>query len=366
MVRAEVTETTVRAQRARFSSLRRALRGLADSALASLIGLLSGTALMWAFGYDAFGAYAALFRGAFMDPGGLMESMAVAVPLTLTALTFSIGLRGGLFNIGAEGQLYFGAIGAIIVGSFVTMPAPFHLLAATASGMLFGMLWSLPIALLKLTRQVHEVFSTIMMNWIAYWLTIYLITYFLADPTRAERALPVRETARYQVIGATLTTVVVPALVLAVVMYVVLWRTTVGFEIRVTGSNIEASRYAGINQYRVYLASIALGGLAAGLAGASQVLGRPPSWTVYATLGNVMNLGYEGLGVALIGRNHPIGIIFAALFYGGLIHGGRFMEFYYGVASEIVRTINGIIIIALAVPELAALLKSALRRDVNA
>jgi ABC-type uncharacterized transport system permease subunit len=361
VVKAEVT-AAVKVQRARLGSLRRALRGLADSALASLIGLLFGAVLMWAFGYDAFGAYAALFRGAFMDPEGLMESMAVAVPLILTALTFAIGVRAGLFNIGAEGQMYLGAIGAIIVGSFMTVPAPFHLLAATASGMLFGMLWSLPVVALKLARQVHEVFSTIMMNWVAYWLTIYLITYFLADPFRAERALPVKETARYQVIGATLTTVVFPALILAVATYLILWRTTVGFEIRVTGSNIEASRYAGIRQYRVYLASIALGGLAAGLAGASQVLGRPPSWTVYATLGNVMNIGYEGLGVALIGRNHPIGIIFAALFYGGLIHGGRFMEFYYGVASEIVRAINGIIIIALAVPELATLLKSVVRR----
>jgi ABC-type uncharacterized transport system permease subunit len=365
VVKAEVT-AAVKIRRARLGSLRRALRGFADSALASLIGLLFGAVLMWTFGYDAFGAYAALFRGAFMDPEGLMESMAVAVPLILTALTFAIGVRAGLFNIGAEGQMYLGAIGAIIVGSFMTVPAPFHLLAATASGMLFGMLWSLPVAALKLARQVHEVFSTIMMNWVAYWLTIYLITYFLADPSRAERALPVKETARYQVIGATLTTVVFPALILAVATYLILWRTTVGFEIRVTGSNIEASRYAGIRQYRVYLASIALGGLAAGLAGASQVLGRPPSWTVYATLGNVMNIGYEGLGVALIGRNHPIGIIFAALFYGGLIHGGRFMEFYYGVASEIVRAINGIIIIALAVPELATLLKSVVRRGQSA
>lgn len=362
----EAEVAAVSARGVRVSPLRRALRGLADSAIASLAGILFGAVLMWAFGYDALGAYAALFRGAFLDLEGLMESTAVAVPLILTALTFSVGVRSGLFNIGAEGQMYLGAIGAILVGSFLALPAPLHLVAATASGMLLGMLWALPVAVLKLARQVHEVFSTIMLNWVAYWLTIYLITYYLADPARAERALPVKETARYQVIGATLTTVVFPAIAFAVATYLILWRTSVGFEIRVTGSGPEASRYAGIRQLRVYLASLALGGLAAGLAGASQVLGRPPSWTVFATLGNVMNMGYEGLGVALIGRNHPIGILFAALFYGGLIHGGRFMEFYFGVASEIVRAINGIIIIALSVPELAVLLKSAVRRGSGA
>jgi simple sugar transport system permease protein len=123
------------------------------------------------------------------------------------------------------------------------------------------------------------------------------------------------------------------------------------------GDNPDAARYAGISIPKAILASFILGGLAAGLAGATQVLGRPPSWTIYATLGNVMNLGYQGIGVALIGRNHPIGGIFAAIFYGGLTHGGRFMEYEAGVSSELVGAINGIIVIALAMPEFIVLIR---------
>jgi simple sugar transport system permease protein len=123
------------------------------------------------------------------------------------------------------------------------------------------------------------------------------------------------------------------------------------------GDNPEAAKYAGASSSRAILLSFAVGGLAAGLAGASQVLGRPPSWTIYATLGNLLNLGFDGIGVALIGRNHPVGGVFAAIFYGGLMNGGRYMEYHVGVSSELVDAINGIIVIALAMPEIVAIIR---------
>jgi len=344
------------------AKIRKILVKVGESIAAICIGIIGGAILMLTYRYDPIVAYRALLLGAFGDIVGIYETLAFATPLMLTALTFGLCVRSGLFNIGAEGQMYMGAIGAVLIGGAISLPPSIHLAAATLFGMLLGGLWGMPAAMLKITRGVHEVVSTIMLNWIAFWLVTYLITYHLTDPLRAERAIPAQETARYTVIGGSLTTVFPVAVFFALFVYFLLWRTTVGYELRVVGYNPDAAKYAGINISKAFIISFFIGGLAAGLAGASQVLGRPPSWTVYATLGNLAYLGFEGLGVSLIGRNHPVGIVLASIFYGGLLHGGRFMEFEAGVASEIVRAINGIIIVTLAIPELYGTVMGVFRR----
>ncbi|MEM4288253.1 MAG: ABC transporter permease [Candidatus Caldarchaeum sp.] len=346
----------------RSERARRILSRVAESILAVAVGLLGGAILMIIYGYDVVTAYRALFLGAFGDLSGILETLAFATPLIMTGLTFGVGVRTGLFNVGAEGQMYLGAVGAVFVAGAVKLPHVIHVIMATAFAMLAAALWSLPAALLKIARGVHEVVSTIMLNWVAFWLVTYLVTYQLADPTRAERAVPAQETARYAVLGASLTTVFLLVIAAALAVYFILWRTTLGYELRVVGHNPDAARYAGINIPKTFIMSFFIGGLMAGLAGASQVLGRPPHWTVFATMGNLINLGYEGIGVSLIGRNHPIGIILASIFYGGLLHGGRFMEFEAGVASELVRAINGIIIISLAVPGSLQIIRKIIRR----
>jgi len=332
-------------------------RPAVESGVAVVIGLVVGALLMLAFGYDPIRAYAALLIGAFGSVAGILETLAFAMPLMVTAVTFAVGVRASLFNIGAEGQMYIGAIGATIVGGGILLPAGVHPIAATVVAMCFGALWALPAAVLKVWRGVHEVVSTIMLNWIAFWFVTYLIRTHLGEPGRAERAIPALPTARYTVIGETLTTMIFVVVVVCIAVTILLWRTGIGFELRLVGDNPEAAKYAGASSSRAILMSFLVGGLAAGLAGASQILGRPPSWTLYASLGNLIGLGFDGIGVALIGRNHPIGGIFAAIFYGGLMHGGRFMEYNVGVASELVDAINGIIVIALAVPEIAEILR---------
>jgi ABC-type uncharacterized transport system permease subunit len=312
---------------------------------------------MIAFGYNPIRAYVALFAGAFGTTSGILESLAFATPLMATAITFAVGVRASLFNIGAEGQMYLGALGATIIGGVVLLPPGIHLIAATACGMLFGALWALPAAILKIWRGVHEVVSTIMLNWIAFWFVTFLVRTYFGDTERAERAIPAMATARYQVLGETLTTVIFVVLIFCVAITILLWRTGIGFELRLVGDNPDAAKYAGASISRAILVSFLVGGLAAGLAGASQVLGRPPSWTLYATLGNILNLGFDGIGVALIGRNHPIGGIAASIFYGGLLNGGRYMEYNVGVSSELVMAINGIIVIALAIPEISTIIR---------
>lgn len=339
-------------------------RPLFESLGTILLGLLAGGVLMLIFRYNPIAAYRAMLVGAFGTPEDIAETLAFATPLMLTAITFAVGVRAGLFNIGAEGQLYLGAIGTVLVASLIPLPAGVHILAVLVAAMLFGALWSLVPGLLKIWRGVHEVISTIMFNWIGFWFSTYLAVNFLVAPGRAEGTRPAMESARLPVLieGSTLTWALIVAVVFCVIVYLFLWGTRSGYELRLVGENPDAARYAGVNARRTLLMSFLLGGLAAGLAGATQIIGRPPAWRLYATLGNVAGMGFDGLGVALIGRNHPLGIIVAAILYGALLHGGRYMEYDVGVQSELVRAINGLIILALSVPEIWSLIQRRFKR----
>ena len=329
------------------------LNPVAESVIAGLIGLAIGAVIMLVYGYDPVAAYISLFRGSFGSVYSWAESLANATPLILTALTFAVAMRGGLFNIGAEGQLYIGALAAVAV-SLIHLPYPLHVIVALLAAMLAGMIWSLPVAFLKLGRGVHEVISTIMFNWIAHFFAFYLIANVLTDPKRGEKTISIAETSRLARIlpDTSLNYGLLVAVVSAVVVLFLLWRTTGGFELRVSGFNPDAARYAGISRHRQVLTVFLIGGATAGLAGAVQVMGRPPTYAVMSGLPQFVNLGFDGIGVAMIGRNHPIGIIFAAIFFGGLLVGGRIMQFSPGVPLEMVRVVEGVIILALAVPEL--------------
>jgi len=329
------------------------LNPVVESVIAGIIGLAIGAAIMLGYGYDPISAYISLFRGSFGSVYSWAESLANATPLILTALTFAVAMRGGLFNIGAEGQLYIGALAAVSV-SLIQLPYPLHVVVALLAAMLAGMIWSLPVALLKLGRGVHEVISTIMFNWIAHFFAFYLIANVLTDPKRGEKTISIVETSRLARIvpHTSLNYGLIIALVAVAVVLFLLWRTTSGFELRVSGHNPEAARYAGISRRKQVMTAFVIGGATAGLAGAVQVMGRPPTYAVMSGLPQFVNLGFDGIGVAMIGRNHPIGIVVAAIFFGGLLVGGRIMQFSPGVPLELVRVIEGVIILALAIPEL--------------
>lgn len=340
------------------NELRIEIKRISSSILLSLaifiLGLGIGAILMIIFGYNPVKAYKALFSGSLFVKGGLAETISFSVPLMLSALTFAISARAGLFNIGAEGQIYMGAIGGVIAGAFLSLPFPLHLVVTSLVAMFFGAMWSFIPALLKFYRGVNEVISTIMFNWISTYLTMYLALNVLYDPYRAERTVTVLPTARYPqlVQYSSLTTAIFASLILCVIFYVILFKTKMGYELRVYGLNPDAARYSGISHKRVVLYSFLLGGLAAGLAGGILVTGRPPTFALYGTLGNVSGYGFDGIGVALIGRNHPIGIVLSAFLIAMLRNGGRYMEFQAGVYSELVRAIIGIIVIVLAIPEI--------------
>ncbi len=327
-----------------------------ESVLAAVLGLLVGAALMYIWGYDPWRAYWALLRGAYGGSYEIASSIARGVPLVLTGLTFSICLRGGMFNIGAEGQMYVGAAAAVCVAYF-QLPSGLHVLVGALFAAVAGAIWSLGPALLKLTRGVHEVISTIMFNWISRFLVFYLVAYVLVDPRQAQRTVRVPVSARFPILvpGTDLSYAVFMAVAFALFVYVLLWHTAVGYEVRAAGLTPTAARYGGISIKRTMLLSFILGGVAAGLAGAATTMGLPPTYAIISGLPELMNLGFDGMAVAMVGRNHPIGILIAALFFGGLNAGGRVMQFYGAnpVPLEMVRVVMGAIVLAMAIPELA-------------
>jgi simple sugar transport system permease protein len=326
---------------------------LTKTIIAGVIGFAAGALIIILYGYDPVSAFQALFNGAFGDLYSFSETLANATPLILTALTFAIGFRGGMFNIGAEGQLYLGALGAVAV-SFFHLPSAVGFALTLLGAILAGVIWSLPAAILKAARGVHEVISTIMLNWISQFLCFWLIAKILVDPQRAEKTISVAEWARIPLLvpGTSLSYGIFISLFAAMLVYLLLWRTVMGFDIRASGHNPLAARYAGIERWKMILFVFITGGLTAGLAGAVHVMGCPPVYAIYSGMPALKGLGFEGLAVAMIGRNHPIGIIFAAIFFGGLLAGGRMMQLLAHVPLEMVRVVEGIVVLFLAIPEL--------------
>jgi ABC-type uncharacterized transport system permease subunit len=329
---------------------------LIKTIVAGVVGFVVGAIIILIFGYHPLAAYTALFRGAFGSLYGFSESFANAIPLILTGLTFAIGFKGGMFNIGAEGQLYLGALAAVSV-SFFHLPPAVSMVTSLLFAMMAGALWSIPVALLKATRGVHEVISTIMLNWISRYLAFFLIAQVLVDPLRAEKTVSIAEGSRFALLvsGTSLSYGLVVSIAVAIIVYVLIWRTVIGFNIRALGYNERAAAYAGIVKWKIILFVVISGGVTAGLAGAVHVMGRPPTYAIFSGLPAVNGLGFEGLAVAMIGRNHPVGIIFAALFFGGLLAGGREMQVFAQVPLEMVRVVEGIVVLFLAIPELMRL-----------
>lgn len=347
-------------------TLRRGLFGLspvAESLLAAAVGLILGAIIMAISGFSPLLAYAALLKGGFSSTYALATSAARATPLLLTGLTFAICVRAGMFNIGAEGQLYMGALAAVTL-SFLVLPPGLAQIVGILFGMTAGALWSLIPALLRAFRGVNEVISTIMFNWLSHFFAFYLVAKVLVDPRRSSQTVRVPVEARFPILirGTDLSYAIFVSLAFALLVYFLLWHTATGYEIRAAGLNPRAAKYGGIKPKRTMIMSFLLGGMAAGLAGAMMAMGTPPSYAVLGGLSQIANLGFDGMAVAMVGRTHPLGMIVSAFFFGGLAAGAREMQMTAGVPAEMVRIVQGVIVIAMAVPELSRMFRVFRRR----
>ncbi|BEP16903.1 ABC transporter permease [Pyrofollis japonicus] len=342
---------------------------LGESVIALLVGLLVGAIIMYLSGYDAVEAYKSLFGMSLFDSYGLTGTLSFTAPIMLTGITFAVGVRAGLFNIGAEGQLYMGALGAVLVAWLATykirlLDSVLGTLFAYTIGVVLALVWAYIAGILKVKRGVHEVVSTIMLNWIAFWIVEYFRVYVVYNPEDPSKTISVPTHARLPLLvpDTELSATIIVSILFSLFVYYLLWYTVTGYELRAAGLNPLAARYAGIKTEKAIMISFLVGGIASGLAGAGEVLGRPPHYAITTGLSNLYGLGFDGITVALIGANHPIGIIFAAILVGALKSGARYMQIYAGVPLEMVRVVEGVIIVALAVPGTLRMLREYLRR----
>ncbi len=323
---------------------------VAVSLISLLIGFLIGGIILAAVGVNPALAYAAMFRWAFRLPGAIFER---ATPILLTALSFAVAARASIFNIGAEGQMYLGALASLAV-AVKTGSALLGSLAGLAAGMGYAAI----AGFLKSYRGVNEVIATIMLNWIAFFFLDYTISRYLADPSRPWRSVNVPVGARIPYVGSFPVAFVVAVLV-ALGMYFLLWRTSIGYDIRAVGLKPKAATYGGADVKKITLLSMSLAGLAGGLAGSMIVQGQ--SYYIDIPLSVMFGMGFDGIGVSLIGRNHPLAIVLSSLFFGILMVGSHGMQLAVGVPREMVTAVIGVIIIALAMPEAVRMIRRRLR-----
>jgi simple sugar transport system permease protein len=321
---------------------------------ATLAALGVGAVMLLFLKVNPIEAYAALWDGAFGSTNALAETLVKATPLLLVALGICISFRGDVINIGGEGQMIIGAISATWVGlTFTDWPGWVVILSAMLLGFLGGAVWGGIPGFLKAYFNVNEILSTVMMNAIAVQLMNFLLRGPMIDPSQAELASKIPQTARLieafhlaRWVPTRLHLGALIAVILAILVYILLWRTTLGYRIRAVGQNTHASRYAGINVKRYIVLSLLLSGAFAGLAGAVQVYGvNYRMITDGSSSGFTGSAGFNGIVAALFGQLHPIWSIPASILFGALLVGANKMQRVVQVPSALVIALNGLVVV---------------------
>ncbi len=315
-------------------------------------------------------AYSALFAGSIGDPAKIiaalqsgdglairrafnpiLESLVASTPYIFAGLAVALGFRSGLFNIGAEGQLFMGAIFSAYVGYSITgLPAVIHIPLALLAGALGGALWGFIPGWLKAKTGGHEVINTIMMNYIAFRLSDWLLSGPMKRPDSFNPVSPtIQDSAKlyrffdYPIrfhLGFFI------ALGVAWLVYWFLFRTKWGFDLRTVGANPNAARYAGMNILTVTVMAMSLSGALAGLAGSNEVLGVNYNLAMAFSSG----YGFDSIALALLGKSHPLGVVLASLLFGTLRNGATRMQVSAGIPIDIISVLQAVILAFIAAP----------------
>jgi simple sugar transport system permease protein len=321
---------------------------------ATLAALLVGAVMMLFLKVNPIEAYKALWDGAFGTSNAFAETLVKATPLLLVALGICISFRGDVINIGGEGQMIIGAIFATWVGlSFTGLPGWLVITMSLLAGFLGGAIWGGIPGILKAYFRVNEILSTVMMNAIAVQLMNFLLRGPMIDPAQAELASQIPQTARLleifrlpRLVPTRLHLGALIAVGLAILVYILLWRTTMGYRIRAVGQNPHASRYAGIKVQRYMVLALLLSGAFAGLAGATQVFGvNYRMITDGSSSGFTGSAGFNGIVAALFGGLHPIWSIPASVLFGALLVGANSMQRVVQVPSALITALNGLVVV---------------------
>lgn len=322
-----------------------------SSIIAVLAGFGLGALLLYLTGYDPVLAYSALFHGAFGTMDSVLDTLTAMIPIIFAGLSAAVMFKASLFFIGMEGQVYIGAITAFLAGYLISAPPGVHAVIALIAGGLGGVLWGLLPGYLRAYHGVNETVLAIMLNWVAIYLSDYVVEYAFIDPQATiARTYNVNPSAMIPCISedVSLNYMFFVAIVSCFIVGVLIYKTTLGYEIRCVGLNPVASRVAKISVEKTYFKTFVISGFLAGLAGASMVLG------VFGALVYRFSPGYgwDGITAALIARNNPFMIIPASLLLATLRTGSIGMMLMTGVSNEMVLTIQGVVLIVAALPEI--------------
>lgn len=322
-------------------------RSVSVPSAAVLLAVLIGAIILAISGANPLRAYAALLEGAFGNMNAVGRTLEKATPLIFSGLAVTFGFKAGLFNIGAQGQLLFGAIVSAALGFGIEgIPAIIHIPLALVGGGLAGALYGAIPGALKTYTGAHEVITTIMLNYIAINITDYLADGPWKDTSAGNvvaRTPLISESARIPEIGGVSFGFII-AILFAILVWWVLWKTTIGFEIRTVGQNPHAAKYAGVKVARTVILTMVLSGLLAGLGGAIETQGVVGRYQPGFNAG----LGFDGITIALLGKTHPFGVIPASILVGMMKAGASQMQFSAGVAKEITDVIQALILFFVA------------------
>jgi len=296
-------------------------------------------------GVNPLWAYGAMFRGAYGSTNGLISIMLRATPILLTALGTTVAFRSAQWNIGGEGQIYMGALGAVIVGIFLpNMPAIIHIPLAILGGFVGGALWAFIPGFLKAVRGVNEIITTLMFSYIGVFMIQYLVDGPLQGPSAfMPQTAVIKESAKfflifppYRLHAGTLL-----ALLMVVLVYILLWKTSIGYNLRAVGFNPRASMYGGIGVKKHIVFVMLISGGLSGLAGANEVLG----YHHLLIEGISPGFGFTGIIVALLGRLNPFGIIISSFLFSSLIIGANSIQQLVGIPSAIAGLMQAIVVL---------------------
>ncbi len=332
---------------------------LALPAAAIVLALIAGAVVMIASSpivtghFDPFlpiATYSAIIQGSLLSVNGLVDTVVAGTPLILVGLSVALCFKAGLFNIGGQGQFLAGAVAAAGVGAALSTTSPLIALpAAILAGVIAGALYGLIAGALKAFTGAHEVVTTIMLNYIAIQAVSYLITgplreqgaSFARSRDIGNSAIPIvfnQGTGHEAHLGIILPFIAVP------IIWWLLYRSTLGFEIRTVGANPDAARYAGMRPRMLVVLTLAVGGLLSGLAGAIEILGVQH----YMPAAYSTNVGFDAITVALLARANPIGVIFSGLLLGAMRAGAPLMQIQAGVPIQMIDLLQGLILFFLA------------------
>ena len=339
--------------------------------IAIIAGFIVGAIVLLAAGYNPIEAYGALFSGIFSKPRYIATMIIKSTPLIFTGLSVAFAFKTGLFNIGAEGQYIMGAIAAVFTGYFLDLPAWIHIPVVIITAMVVSAIWGALVGFLKAKCGIHEVITSIMLNWIALYLQNYLITMEWLKKPGTESSYEVLQSARITLLGewkmseaglawcrenevlgeillkTDINFGILIAIAVALIVWFILKKTTLGYQLRAVGFNSYASEFAGISVKKNTIVSMAIAGAIAGLAGCVAIIGANPFRI--STLSVMEGFGFDGISVALIAGSSPIGCILSAILLAGLRYGGQSIQSQLGVPSEVINIMIGTIVFFIAI-----------------